>query len=362
MEGQFFKTTETGTPQGGILSPLMSNVYLHEFDLWWWQKYGDNSRNQRQQRRRHGLGNPILIRYADDWVLLWNGNKAGAYQLKEEAKNFLEQELKLQLSEPKTLVTHVDDGFTFLGFDIRRYQGRHGKPVVLIRPSAKSVQKLKHKIKTLTQRSTTHEPVWYKVIQINQILRGWTAYYQHVNASSTFHKLDWWVMNRVFDWARKKHGRPPWRVILAKYRRRDPKGRINFVTLLENGSPVCLYRMSDRSIRRYRTNWNRPTYADAKVTSDIQEETPALLEPVSYPAKEQDQVRLMARRRDDYRCQRCAKTANKLHAHHIIPQQLGGEDSLDNLITVCADCHRAIHSSKIQVPSLLSIPMKSRVR
>lgn len=362
MEGQLFRTTESGTPQGGILSPLQANLYLHQFDLWWWRKYGCLNRNQQRQRRRHGLGNPILIRYADDWVLLWNGDKAGAYQLKEEAKNFLEQELKLQLSEHKTLVTHVDEGFTFLGFDIQRHQGRHGKPVVLIRPSAKSVQKFKHKIKILTRRSSTHEPVWYKILQFNQILRGWSAYYQHVNASATFSSLDWWVMNRMFNWARKKHGGAAWRNITGKYRRRDPKGRINFVTPLEDGSPVWLYRMSDRPIRRYRTNWNRPTYADAKVTSDIQEGTLALLEPVSYPAREQDQVRLVTKRRDNNRCQLCLKANTKLHVHHIVPKRLGGKDNLDNLITLCADCHRDIHSSnKAPVPSLLSIPTESRV-
>lgn len=345
MEGELFRRTELGVPQGGILSPLLANYYLHQFDLWWWENYGRLTRNERRKRRRRGLGHPILIRFADDWILLWNGNKAGAIQLKEEAKTFFERELKLELNASKTLITHVNDGFTFLGFDIRRYQGTHGKPVVLIKPSQKNVRKFKAKIKALTRRNTTHEPVWYKVLQLNQILRGWSAYYQHVNAKTTFSQLDWWVMNRMFLWARKKHGKPAWRVINAKYRQRDPKGRINFVCRLKDGSPVWLYRMSDRPIRRYQPNWHRPTYMEGKVTTDLEDITDCWVEPVSYPAKERDQVRLLALRRDNYTCQHCGATRTSLHVHHIIPREQGGTDELDNLITLCARCHNKVHKS-----------------
>lgn len=345
MEGQLFRRTELGVPQGGILSPLLANCYLHQFDRWWWENYGCLTRYERRKRRRQGLGHPILIRYADDWILMWNGNKAGAIQLKEEASAFLERELKLELNESKTLVTHVNDGFTFLGFDIRRHQGTRGKPVVLIRPSRKNVRKFKAKIKALTRRDTTYQPAWYKVLQLNQILRGWSAYYQHVNAKTIFGKLDWWVMNRMFLWARKKHGKPAWRVVNAKYRHRDPKGRINFVCHLKDGSPIWLYRMSDRPIKRYWVNWHRPTYAEGKATTGIEDNPDCLLEPVSYPAKEQDQVRLLAQRRDNYTCQHCGATRTSLHVHHITPREQGGTDDLDNLIALCTQCHRKVHTS-----------------
>jgi RNA-directed DNA polymerase len=343
MEGRLFKRTEIGTQQGGIISPLLANVYLHQFDLWWWRTYGCLTRNERRRRRRLGLGHPILIRYADDWLLLWNGRKADAIQLKEEAKLFLEQELKLELNESKTRITHVDDGFTFLGFHIRRYQGTHGKPVVLIRPSRENVRRFKAKIRAHTRRNTTYQPAWYKVLQLNQILRGWSAYYQHVNTTTTFNKLDWWVMNRVFLWARKKHGKPPWRVVRAKYRHRDPKGRINFVCHLDDGSPIWLYRMNDRPIRRYWVNWQRPGYADEGLSTNIQDVTDCLVEPVSYPAKEQDQARLIVRRRDNYTCQHCGEAETSLHVHHTEPRRNGGTDETHNLITLCTQCHCEAH-------------------
>jgi group II intron reverse transcriptase/maturase len=347
IAGQLFQRTKVGTQQGGILSPLLANLYLHQFDLWWWQTYGSLTRYERRKRRRQGLGHPILIRYADDWVLLWNGNKVGAIRLQEEARKFLENDLKLDLSESKTRITHVNDGFTFLGFDIRRYQGTHGKPIVLIRPSQENVRKFKAKIKALTRRDTTYQPAWYKVLQINQILRGWSAYYQHVNAKTTFGNLDWWVLNRVFLWARKKHGRPPWRVIRAKYRHRDPKGRINFVHHLDDGSPIWLYRMSDRPIRRYWVNWQRTTYADAGITTGIDSSEERLVEPVSYPAKDQDQARLIVRRRDKFTCQQCGNTGKGLHVHHNQPKSQGGTDKLTNLTTLCVECHRQNHKSQM---------------
>jgi len=256
---------------------------------------------------------------------------------------FLERELKLELSESKTLVTHINDGFAFLGFDIRRYHGTHGKPVVLIRPSQKNVRKFKAKIKTLTRRNTTYQPVWYKVLQLNQILRGWSAYYQHVNAKKTFSKLDWWVLNRMFHWARKKHGKPAWRDINVRYRHQDPKGRINFVCHLQDGSPIWLYRMSDRPIRRYWVNWQRPTYAEGGISTTIEEYTDSLVEPVSYPAKERDQLRLLVLRRDKYTCRQCWATGTSLHVHHTLPKEKGGTDNPDNLITLCHQCHREVH-------------------
>jgi group II intron reverse transcriptase/maturase len=345
MEGHLFKRTEMGTQQGGILSPLLANVYLHQFDQWWWTTYGCLERNERRRRRRRGLGHPILIRYADDWLLLWNGSKDGAVQLKEEAQDLFEHKLKLELSETKTKITHANDGFDFLGFHIRRYQGTHGKPVVLIKPSEKSVRKLKAKIKALTRRDTTYQPVWYKIVQLNQILRGWSAYYQHVNAKTTFHKLDWWALNRIFGWARKKHGRPPWRVIRAKYRHRDPKGRINFVYHLQDGSPIWLYRMSDRPIRRYWVNWQRPSYIQGGITTTIDDLEESLVKPVSYPAQEQDQTRLIALRRDGYTCQHCQTNRDKLQVHHLEPKHRGGDNALDNLTTLCQHCHRKVHKS-----------------
>lgn len=346
IQGTVFQTTDVGTQQGGILSPLLANVYLHQFDRWWWTTYGKLTRYERRQRRRQGLGHPILIRYCDDFLLLWNGTKVGVYQLKDEVRQFFEVDLKLELSDGKTLVTHINDGFTFLGFDIRQYAGKNTQPVVLIHPSKKSVAKLKATIRTLTRRNTTHEPVWYKLTQVNRILQGWSAYYQYVNAKKTFSKLDWWVMTRMFRWAWKKHSKPAWHKVNARYRHRDAKGRITFIYHLEDGSPVWLYRMADRPIRRYWVTWERPTYNDGEIRTNQDCEPPAFVEPIAYPARDKDQVRLIVMRRDQHTCQRCQAQKPDLHVHHIIPKHGGGTDTPENLITLCSACHRELHRTK----------------
>jgi RNA-directed DNA polymerase len=116
MEGGLFQRTELGVPQGSICSPLLANVYLHQLDRYWWNTYGNLPRKAKERRRTEHKGNCALIRYADDWLLLTNGSKAEAYRLRDEFQTFLRDELKLDLSVEKTQITHVNDGFDFLGF------------------------------------------------------------------------------------------------------------------------------------------------------------------------------------------------------------------------------------------------------
>ena len=89
MEGGLFQHTEEGTPQGGILSPLLANIYLHQFDRWWWEKYGKLTLYEKAKRRKAGLGNCILTRYADDFIILCNGPRAEVERIREEARQEL---------------------------------------------------------------------------------------------------------------------------------------------------------------------------------------------------------------------------------------------------------------------------------
>ncbi|MCL5612166.1 MAG: group II intron reverse transcriptase/maturase, partial [Chloroflexi bacterium] len=118
MEDGLFQHTEEGTPQGGILSPLLANIYLHQFDLWWWEKYGKLSPYEKAKRRKAGIGNCILTRYADDFILLCNGTKAEAEKIRAEARQVLWEKLQLKLSLEKTHITHATDGFDFLGYHL----------------------------------------------------------------------------------------------------------------------------------------------------------------------------------------------------------------------------------------------------
>src|SRR2546423_1706653 len=125
--------TLTGTPQGGIVSPLLANIYLHELDKYMESHYRHLTYRQREQRRRQGKGNYLYVRYADDFVVLCNGIRAEAQQMKEELGGLLAY-MGLTLSAEKTKLTHITEGFTFLGSWIIRTTGQKGKmvPKVLI--------------------------------------------------------------------------------------------------------------------------------------------------------------------------------------------------------------------------------------
>jgi RNA-directed DNA polymerase len=110
-----------GTPQGSIVSPLLASVFLHEFDDWYVRTYrvrpewSHISPTGLQYRRKKEVGGTLMLtRYADDWVAVWNGSRDRAEEIKSEIKTFFAEQLQLRLSEEKTLITHIDDGFNFL--------------------------------------------------------------------------------------------------------------------------------------------------------------------------------------------------------------------------------------------------------
>jgi RNA-directed DNA polymerase len=226
MEGGLFQHTELGVPQGSMCSPLLANVYLHQLDRYWWNTYGNLPRKAKEHRRMEHKGNCALIRYADDWLVLTNGSKAEAYRLRDEFQTFLRDELKLDLSVEKTQITHVNDGFDFLGFHIQRYVSGHDRPKLLVTPSHKAQERLKAKVKEMTARKRFRDEPLLKFSALNAVLRGWMNYYRHANAKETAKNLDFWVNQRLFWWLRKRH-RLPIRRILSMYKRRQNGKRFN---------------------------------------------------------------------------------------------------------------------------------------
>jgi len=248
MEEDALTPTEMGTPQGGIFSPLLANVYLHEMDRFWEEQYDRLSPHQKHRRRVAGEGNARLLRYADDFVLLWNGTKRGAQALKERFAAFLQDELHLELSAEKTLVTHADEGFDFLGFHARRYRG-NGRPVLLIRPSQKSVERFKEGVRVLTDRATASLDTEYLVTRLNLYLKGWGYYYRYCSVSKLAASLDYFVGSRVFYWLCKKYQCGS-RKIQRQYVKRVGGRKVIAVPRTEGGLlPVAFLR--DIKVQRY---------------------------------------------------------------------------------------------------------------
>lgn len=348
LENGLFATTKEGTPQGGIVSPLLANIYLHAFDVWWWEKYGSLDANAKRRRRSHQQGNAILVRYADDFIMLWNGTHEGAKQLRDEIKAFLWDTLQLELAEEKTHITHVMDGFDFLGFHVQLYPQKGKRPLLLVKPTDANIQRFKTKIKNLLREQTALMPTDVKFQQLNRVIRGWGNYYRHVNLTTTAKKVDWWLNERVLIWLKDKHKGVGVRRILQQYKVREKKGqneRYNFASQDDKGKIVHIALLADIRITKY--YWKRqpnPYLSTENILQQPEMETPfAEVKDMQFDG---DNARLQKQRRralkrDNYRCQICHRTWDEtsIHVHHLIPRHEGGQDTLDNLMTLCEDCH-----------------------
>lgn len=199
--------TITGTPQGGILSPLLANIALSALDEHFtgqWQSMMATEQ-QRQKRRRHGLANYRLIRYADDFVVLVTGEKEHAQALREEVAAVLAP-MGLRLSPEKTRVVGIDEGFDFLGFTIRRRRKRGSrKYFVYTLPSTKAIASIKARVRAMTYRATLHHDPGYLMDYLGRVLRGWANYFRHGVSKRTFNAIDSYAWERITSWLRKKH-------------------------------------------------------------------------------------------------------------------------------------------------------------
>jgi RNA-directed DNA polymerase len=213
---------------------------------------------------RHSL--PSLSHsFTLDWVVLCEGTKGDAQALKQELGEFLEKELQLPLALEKTKVTHIKEGFTFLGFLIDKAVGGRGRGIPRIRSPRAAARKLRGKDRAALSPSTPHESLRVKILGLNRVLRGWCHYYQTTSSPSYFfNRLD----NEVF-WARAHGLGRKYQLPMPRVMRRFRKGN-TFGTPL-----VTLLRLSDFKAQRspVRTLRNPYTLPTRAITRD---EVPAL--------------------------------------------------------------------------------------
>jgi len=191
-EGKVNKTI-LGTPQGGVISPLLANIYLNALDRLWTAKgYGS--------KREHDAH---LVRYADDFVILCSRNPEKYFQI---AKQRLER-LSLTVNPDKTRIVKADEGFDFLGHTFRRAPSRKdGKLRTYYYPSDKAMKAVKKKVKEIIKRSS-HLKLPDLIDRLNPVLRGWGNYFKTGNAKDRFHEIDLYVVYNLTIMLRKKHKR-----------------------------------------------------------------------------------------------------------------------------------------------------------
>jgi RNA-directed DNA polymerase len=245
--------TNTGTPQGGILSPLLANIALSVLDEHLhgpWKPDGTMSTEYRRARRRaQQLPTWRMVRYADDFVVMVHGTRQHVEVVREEIAQVLAP-IGLQFSAAKTQIVHLDDGFDFLGFRIQRNRKRGTtRHYVYTFIGQRPIRSVKAKIRALTHR-TSQQDLGSVLARLNQVMHGWANYFKHAVAKNVFSMLDnftWW---RIIRMLRVRHH---WRWNDVRRRFIGPTGRWHPIAADE----VELRRIAAIRVSRYRYRGNK---------------------------------------------------------------------------------------------------------
>jgi RNA-directed DNA polymerase len=207
LEEQVFYDTISGTPQGGIISPVLANLALDGLERRLREAFPDRGKGS----ERGKAAQVHLIRYADDFIITGHSAELLEAKVKPTVESFL-QERGLELSSEKTSITHLTEGFDFLGQNVRRYP--NGK--LLIKPSRRSIGSLLARVKEIVRKhrgGTAH----HLVMELNPVIRGWANYHRHVVSKRIFARIDEQIFRMLWQWACARHPRKGRRWIKDKY-------------------------------------------------------------------------------------------------------------------------------------------------
>jgi RNA-directed DNA polymerase len=323
-----WKPTTAGAPQGAPLSPLLANVALDGMERLFGAE-DERGRHVRPGLRRgsnHGIS---LIRYADDLVVTAPTREVLETYVGPKLSAFL-GERGLRLSEAKTRIVHIDEGFDFLGFSVRRYRG-----VVLTRPQKEKVVRHLRAIHDYLRQHRQATPSQI-IGDLGPVIRGWANYYRHGASKHAFHTADHHVQAKLWRWAKRRHPTKTAAWIRSKYF----DSRWNFVdgrTRLARHDEVPVTRHSKVQGKRSPLNPEGHDYWALRRCR-------RLAETLRSPKRSG----LLGRQ--DYKCAMCGVGLDPdediplIDEHHAIPRCHGGTDHLDNLQLVHRWCHHAHHA------------------
>ncbi|MGI9306233.1 MAG: group II intron reverse transcriptase/maturase [Gammaproteobacteria bacterium] len=335
MEKHVLYPTEAGTPQGAICSPVMANMALD----------GLEARLRKAFPRYVWNGGQSvcpkvnLCRFADDFVITGATKSLLENEVKPLVETFL-RERGLELSPEKTMISHIDDGFDFLGQNLRKYQGK-----LLIKPASKSVKAFLRKVRHVIKQNKSAS-AGTLICQLNPIIRGWTMYHRHAVSSTVFQSVDHAIFQALWRWAKRRHLNKGQRWVKARYF--HSIGDRNWVFTGEvrgpKGEPSAVHLFAAHSVRITR---------HVKVNGKVNP-----YDPDWELYLEKRQTRTMAAsmrgrnallslwKRQQGRCPRCGEAITPetgWHKHHIVYRSHGGSDTLDNQVLLHPVCHRQLH-------------------
>ena len=330
------QATDAGTPQGGIISPTLANMVLDGLESQLKQHLGVTKAKKLKIN---------VVRYADDFVITGNSKE----MLESEIRPWVEQFLAvrgLQLSLEKTRVVHIDEGFDFLGWNFRKYEGK-----LLIKPSKKNVKAFYRKVKDVisTNKTAKQEDL---IQRLNPILRGWAMYHQPVVAKKAFSRMDNSVFHALWRWAKRRHPNKSLEWVRRGYFQPHEGRSWVFATtaMRTDGTKAIapLYSIASTAIERHR-----------KVSGEYNPFDPSMEE----MGEKLRMVRMLKKLK--YRkqivslfqsqkglCPLCNQPITKesgWHDHHVIHRSQGGGDTLDNRVLLHPVCHQQLHSRGLTV-------------
>jgi RNA-directed DNA polymerase len=329
LEGQTFSPTEEGTPQGGVISPLLANIALHGLE------------REVSRKARKGTLASQVIRYADDFVIL-SVTEEEVKAAKQRVVAWL-KELGLEMKPSKTRITHTLEayegnwGFDFLGFNVRQYRvgkyrtgkDTHGRPLgfkTLIKPSQEAQKRHRRTLKQLI-REERGAPQEGLISRLNKVTRGWTNYYKTVVASKCFSKMGWEMGGRLIQWARWRHPEKS-----AAWRHQRYWRRVDTHDEFRTDG-ARLYTHTRTKIRRHVKVEGRASPYDGNLVYWAKRN-------YDNPLTKVRLGRLLKQQKG--RCASCGlylKDGDLMETDHFIPKRLGGTDELRNLQVLHRHCH-----------------------
>ena len=372
-----YHETRVGSPQGSIVSPVLANVYMHKLDEWLHHRFHAMTPQERYQRRQQGeLVSVRYIRYCDDFIVMLRDSEQ-ALQLKEELAQYLDQELRMTLSDEKTTIVHATEGFDFLG--IRTFIApQRSNPTRILPyhiPSQKSIQAYRQKVKELTHSRLDYLPPGERIRALNWLINGWANYHRWGNAKQTFATLGQWTIKKAHSMVRRytpagknatyyKYFRPlsectnlqrwkqypKWHTVSVKV---DEKIRLGVIpmSIISTGQ-YWIYRGSKippaYPLLKEETRGNR---RETEFYTDLEVIERTMIGQASRWTKGKYNLtyfhnRKMVFRRDHYTCTECGYKSQRqkgevhdLEIHHINPES---DSQANNLQTVCIPCHQQL--------------------
>lgn len=338
MDKNILHPTEDGTPQGGIISPVLANLALDGLEAKLKTRFPLRSTKSRQAQQVN------MVRYADDFIVTGRTKEL----LEQEVKPLIEEHLKergLALSQEKTKITHIEEGFDFLGQNVRKYtDGR-----LIIKPSKKNISMFLTNIRDIlnTNKQTTAGNL---IVQLNPVIRGWANYHRHVVSKVVCNTVDATIFKSLWQWATRRHPQKSATWVAKKYF--TTQGTDNWVfngeTTGQKAKKVRLLKAVSVPVKRH-----------AKVKGEANPYAPEWETYFEHRLDVQMEANLKGYKKllhlwveQQGLCPVCNQKITKItgwHSHHIIWRVNGGKDGNSNRVLLHPNCHRQVHSQRLEV-------------